>query len=87
MCLSPAFITTEYIFIFFSVMKCPSLFFFLIYLSFVFFVFEITDCTFLYFNIIEYIFYLTDRLCALVVRGFGYRYRGLGFNSRRYQIF
>jgi len=29
----------------------------------------------------------SDRLCGLVVRVSGYRYRGLGFNSRRYQIF
>ena len=28
-----------------------------------------------------------DRLCGIVVRVSGYRYRGLGFNSRRYQIF
>ena len=28
-----------------------------------------------------------DRLCGLVVRVSGYRYRGLGFVSRRYQIF
>ena len=28
-----------------------------------------------------------DRLCGLVVRISGYRYRGLGFDSRRYQIF
>ena len=28
-----------------------------------------------------------DRLCGLVVRDSGYRYRGLGFDSRRYQIF
>jgi hypothetical protein len=27
------------------------------------------------------------RLCDLVVRVPGYRYRGLGFDSRRYQIF
>ena len=27
------------------------------------------------------------RLCGLVVRVSGYRYRGLGFDSRRYQIF
>ena len=27
--------------------------------------------------------YLTDRLCGLVVRVSGYRYRGLGFDSRR----
>ena len=28
-----------------------------------------------------------SRLCGLVVRVSGYRYRGLGFDSRRYQIF
>ena len=28
-----------------------------------------------------------DRLCGLVVRVSGYRDRGLGFDSRRYQIF
>ena len=28
-----------------------------------------------------------DRLCGLVVRVSGYRYRDLGFDSRRYQIF
>ena len=28
-----------------------------------------------------------DRLCGLVVRVSAYRYRGLGFDSRRYQIF
>src|SRR5215510_12077903 len=27
------------------------------------------------------------RLCGLAVRVSGYRYRGLGFDSRRYQIF
>ena len=30
---------------------------------------------------------LSDRLCGLVVRVSGYRYRGLGFDPRRYQIF
>jgi len=30
---------------------------------------------------------IPDRLCGLVVRVSGYRYRGLGFDSRRYQIF
>ena len=30
---------------------------------------------------------MSDRLCGLVVRVSGYRYRGLGFDSRRYQIF
>ena len=28
-----------------------------------------------------------DRLCGLVVGVSGYRYRGVGFDSRRYQIF
>jgi hypothetical protein len=28
-----------------------------------------------------------DRLCGLVVRVSGYRYRDLGFDPRRYQIF
>jgi hypothetical protein len=36
--------------------------------------------------IAEYVNYF-DRLCGLVVRVSGYRYRGLGFDSRRYQIF
>ena len=31
--------------------------------------------------------YLYDRLCCPVVRVSGYRYRGLGFDSRRYQVF
>ena len=30
---------------------------------------------------------LSDRLCGLVVRVTGYRYRGPGFDPRRYQIF
>ena len=30
---------------------------------------------------------LNDRLCGLVVRVSGYRYRGPGFDPRRYQIF
>jgi hypothetical protein len=30
---------------------------------------------------------LRDRLCGLVVRVSGYRYRGPWFESRRYQIF
>ena len=38
----------------------------------------------MYFNTI---IVLCDRLCGLVVRVSGYRYRGLGFDSRRYQIF
>jgi len=31
--------------------------------------------------------YIWDRLCGLVVRVSGYRYRGPGFDPRRYQIF
>ena len=31
--------------------------------------------------------YSGDRLCGLEVRVSGYRYRDLGFDSRRYQIF
>ena len=38
-------------------------------------------------NIYEISFNIADRLCGLVVRVSGYRYRGLGFYSRRYQIF
>ena len=30
---------------------------------------------------------IIDRLCGLVVRVSGYRYRGSGFDLRRYQIF
>ena len=36
-------------------------------------------------NGIEY--HSPDRLCGVVVRVSDYRYRGLGFDSRRYQIF
>ena len=39
-----------------------------------------------YFILTPY-YHLLDRLCGLVVRVSGYRYRGLGFDSRRYQIF
>ena len=31
--------------------------------------------------------YVCDRLCGLVVSVSGYRYRGPGFDHRRYQIF
>ena len=34
-----------------------------------------------------YIYIYIDLLCGLVIRVSGYRYRGLGFDSRRYQIF
>jgi len=33
------------------------------------------------------VLYTVDRLCGLVVRVSGYRYRGPGFDPRRYQIF
>ena len=33
------------------------------------------------------LFVACDRLCGLVVRVSGYSYRGLGFDSWRYQIF
>ena len=36
---------------------------------------------------ILFIYINNYRLCGLVVRVSGYRYRGLGFDSRRYQIF
>jgi hypothetical protein len=39
----------------------------------------------IYFLIIYH--WIFDRLCGLVVRVSGYRYRGLGFDSRRYHIF
>jgi len=39
----------------------------------------------------QWLFYMytkyEDRLCGLVVRVSGYRYRGPGFDPRRYQIF
>ena len=37
--------------------------------------------------IVVVIVIVIDRLCGLVVRVSGYRDRGLGFDSRRYQIF
>jgi len=41
-------------------------------------------------TLIRYIYiyiYIYDRLCGLVVRVSGFRYRGPGFDPRRYQIF
>ena len=35
----------------------------------------------------QHSFDVSDRLCVLAVRVHGYRYRGLGFDSRHYQIF
>jgi len=37
--------------------------------------------------LIVYLFAYCDRPCGLVVRVSGYRYRGPGFDPRRYQIF
>ena len=34
-----------------------------------------------------FVFKKLDRLCGLVVRVCGYRYRGPGFDPRRYRIF
>jgi len=40
------------------------------------------------FDVIRHVFdNMTGRLCGLVVRVSGYRYRGPGFDPRRYQIF
>jgi len=38
-------------------------------------------------NILYFSITIIDRLCGLVVRVYGYRYRGPGFDPRRYQIF
>ena len=38
-------------------------------------------------NIFVTYLFIKDHLCGQVVRFSGYRYRGLGFDSRRYQIF
>ena len=46
---------------------------------------ELETCT--VYGIFGSMFKNEDRLCGLVVRVSGYRYRGLGFDSRRYQIF
>jgi len=47
-----------------------------------------TMVTRMHLNVILYINCLScDRLCGLVVRVSGYRYRGPGFDPRRYQIF
>jgi len=42
---------------------------------------------YIYVCIYIYIYIYIDRLCGLVVRVSGYRYRGPGFDPRRYQIF
>ena len=49
----------------------------------------LSKCTGLYGEVVTFKMYssIWDRLCGLVVRVSGYRYRGLGFDSRRYQIF
>jgi len=38
-------------------------------------------------KVLKCIYCYKDRLCGLVVRVSGYRYRGPGFDPRRYQIF
>ena len=38
-------------------------------------------------QLFKYMTMASDRLCGLVVRVSGYRYRGLGFDSRHFQIF
>jgi len=50
------------------------------------FIFELRTLNVNYLNFISYCSYI-DRLCGLVVRVSGYRYRGPGFDPRRYQIF
>jgi hypothetical protein len=35
----------------------------------------------------KYVYYIYDRLCGLLGTVPGYRYRGPGFDSRRYHIF
>ena len=44
-------------------------------------------CMYICLYVYVYVCMYVDRLCGLVVRVSGYRYRGLGFDSRRYQIF
>jgi len=44
-------------------------------------------CLCIYIYIYIYIVVLLDRLCGLVVRVSGYRFRGPGLDPRRYQIF
>jgi hypothetical protein len=43
--------------------------------------------TFIHYQVFYVLSVVSDRLCGLAVRVSGYRYRGLGFDSRRYQIF
>jgi hypothetical protein len=40
-----------------------------------------------FYTISKYLLYIVDRLCGLVARVPDYRFRGPGFDSRRYQIF
>ena len=55
--------------------------------SFVFRLFALTPLPNLHHILICTPVRFDDRLCGLVVRVSGYRYRGVGFDSRRYQIF
>jgi hypothetical protein len=47
---------------------------------------ELFDGCYSYSVFKEFIHHRSDRLCGLVARVPGYRSRGLGFNSRSYQI-
>ena len=38
-------------------------------------------------SVLRTVVFVADRLCGLVVRVSGYRYRGPGFDPRRYRIF
>ena len=44
-------------------------------------------CIYKWIYVYKYIYIYIYRLCGLVVRVSGYRYRGPGFDPRRYQIF
>ena len=55
---------------------------------FVFLLFISTGLTVFYsFRLFYFVLCGDFNFCGLVVRVSGYRYRGLGFDSRRYQIF
>ena len=46
-----------------------------------------TNISSYYCHYYDHVYHKSDRLCGLVVRVSGYRYRGPGFDPRRYQIF
>jgi hypothetical protein len=53
----------------------------------VLFAFLSSELSVISFNILIYMVRLSERLCDLVVTVPGYRFRGPGFYSRRYQFF